>query len=85
MTVFIMQLYGYVCPLFQCELYHWVDVLDRFDEILEEAATNQADPSLAAPDLSQSTSSPSDCIYMCPKLSDREVWWLNIVIMSTAL
>ena len=22
----------------QCELYHWIDVLDRFDEILENVA-----------------------------------------------
>ena len=22
---------------FQCELYHWIDVLNRFDEILEKA------------------------------------------------
>ena len=25
---------------FQCELYHWIDVLDRFDDILESVAKN---------------------------------------------
>ena len=64
-----------VCPLLQCELYHWVDVLDRFDEILEEAATSKGDPT--------STAADSDCIYMCPKLSDHEVWWIIIIVRST--
>ncbi len=33
----------FVC--FQCELYHWVDVLDRFDTILEEGCKTEPDAS----------------------------------------
>ena len=54
-----------VCTVFisQCELYHWVDALDRFDEILEEAATGGGTPSEGS----------SSCIFMCPKLQDLQV------------
>ena len=44
----------------QCELYHWIDVLDRFDGILEEASKHEQD-------------SPTDCIFMCPKLLEPQV------------
>lgn len=74
-------------PLPQCELYHWVDVLDRFDEILEEAATNQdkeAGPSIAAADSVPPTSLSQNCIYMCPKLSDFEVWCSIVSVWSVA-
>ena len=32
------------CLLFilQCELYHWVDILDKFDEILEKACQSHS-------------------------------------------
>ena len=54
--------------LFQCELYHWVDLLDRFDLILDEAA-RQADDSQKVPDTDEGTS----CVFLCPKLEDPKV------------
>lgn len=45
----------------QCELYHWVDVLDRFDKILNEACKNDQ------------SSDPTQCIFMCPRLQDDKV------------
>ena len=47
----------------QCELYHWVDVLDRFDKILNEACENDQ----------STTDSGTQCIFMCPKLQDANV------------
>lgn len=44
----------------QCELYYWIDVLDRFDVILEEASKDEQD-------------TPTDCIFMCPKLMEPQV------------
>ena len=46
----------------QCELYHWVDVLDRFDKILSEACLND-----------QTTTDATQCIFMCPSLQDAKV------------
>lgn len=52
---------------FQCELYHWVDLLDRFDLILDEAA-RQTDESLKATESEEVTS----CVFLCPKLEDAK-------------
>jgi len=43
----------------KCELYYWIDVLDRFDVILEEASKDKQDI-------------PTDCIFMCPKLMEPQ-------------
>ena len=51
-----------MCDTQQCELYHWVDVLDRFDKILSEACRNDQTPD------------STQCIFMCPTLQDAEVW-----------
>ncbi|XP_064399727.1 E3 ubiquitin-protein ligase HUWE1-like isoform X3 [Halichondria panicea] len=45
----------------KCELYHWVDALDRFDEILEQAASREA-----------AGDTNINCVCMCPKLKDPE-------------
>ena len=50
-----------VCPPWQCELYHWIEVLDRFDGILEEATRHELEVD------------PTGCIFMCPKLEDHVV------------
>ena len=58
----------YVCLsslVAQCELYHWVDVLDRFDKILSEACRD-GEASLA-------NSDPTQCVFMCPRLQDDQV------------
>ena len=61
-----------VVSIAQCELYHWVDALDRFDEILEEAATGGG-----------TSSEPNNsCIFMCPKLQDFQVP-MEIISSST--
>ena len=52
----------------QCELYHWIDLLDRFDLILEQAA-QEADESKRPKTEENDTS----CIFMCPKLEDPQV------------
>ena len=44
----------------QCELYHWVEVLNRFDGILAHATEAPANEEC-------------EYIYMCPKLSDKRV------------
>ena len=31
--------------LFQCELYHWADVLDLFDSVLEKGCAHQSNKS----------------------------------------
>lgn len=49
----------------QCELYHWVDLLDRFDLILNEAA-QQADENQRSKESEEVTS----CVFLCPKLED---------------
>ncbi len=49
-------------PVQQCELYHWIDVLDRFDKILEQVAKHEAQEPNSA-----------QCIFMCPKLEDLQV------------
>ena len=46
--------------MLQCELYHWIDVLDRFDDILER---------VAKPDSNDNQS----LIYLCRKLEDKQV------------
>ena len=46
--------------MLQCELYHWIDVLDRFDDILER---------VAKPDSNENQS----LIYLCRKLEDKQV------------
>ena len=51
--------------LTQCELYHWVDLLDRFDLILDEAA-RQIDESQKLAEGEEVTS----CVFLCPKLED---------------
>ena len=43
--------------MLQCELVHWIDVLDRFDSILEEVTKHEE----------------NDCVFMCPKLNDKDV------------
>lgn len=55
----------------QCELYHWIDVLNRFDEILERAAV-QKDESLATKS-ETATPSQTDSIFLCPQLNDQLV------------
>jgi len=55
----------------KCELYHWVDTLDRFDEILEDAATN-----------GDTSSSPNQCIFMCPKLKNLQVYTHDIQLVN---
>lgn len=50
-----------VCVSQQCELYHWIEVLDRFDAVLEVAARHE------------SVVDPTSCIFMCPKLEDHVV------------
>ena len=48
-------------PYLQCELYHWIDVLDRFDAILER---------VAKPESIQ----PNEMmIYLCRKLEEKQV------------
>jgi E3 ubiquitin-protein ligase HUWE1 len=47
----------------KCELYHWVDVLDRFDKILSEACRDGASPA---------NSDPTQCVFMCPRLQDDQ-------------
>ena len=54
--------------LFQCELYHWVDLLDRFDLILDEAA-KQTEEVVRAAEKEEGTS----CVFLCPKLEDPKV------------
>ncbi len=54
--------------LLQCELYHWVDLLDRFDQILNEAA-RQTDETQKLGDGEEATS----CVFLCPKLEDPNV------------
>ena len=58
----------YVCVV-QCELYHWVDVLDRFDKILSEACQDGQ--------LSPTNSDPTHCVFMCPRLQDEQVGLLR--------
>ena len=57
-----------VCVV-QCELYHWVDVLDRFDKILSEACQDGQ--------LSPTNSDPTHCVFMCPRLQDEQVGQLH--------
>ena len=42
----------------QCELYHWTEVLDRFDTILSNVTHHEPG---------------TGCIFMCPKLGDPKV------------
>ena len=42
----------------QCELYHWTEVLDRFDTILSSVTQHE---------------SGTGCIFMCPKLTEPKV------------
>ena len=53
----------------QCELYHWIDVLNRFDEILERAAIQKDESSSK----DETTPSQTDSIFLCPRLDDRLV------------
>jgi len=46
-------------------LYHWVDLLDRFDLILDEAA-RQTEGGVSLGDKDEITS----CVFLCPKLED---------------
>ena len=45
---------------FQCELYHWIDVLNRFDEILERAWKSE-------------DSKKDDCVNLCVGTTDHKV------------
>ena len=49
------------CFSTQCELYHWIEVLDRFDSILERVAK----PDVSAPN--------ETMIYLCRRLEDKQV------------
>lgn len=42
----------------QCELYHWTEVLDRFDSILSDVTHHEPG---------------TGCIFMCPKLANPKV------------
>jgi hypothetical protein len=53
----------------QCELYHWIDVLNRFDEILEAAAVQQGDSAMQ----NETTPPQTECIFLCPQLDNPEV------------
>ena len=53
----------------QCELYHWIDVLNRFDEILEAAAVQQDDSAMR----DETTPPQTECIFLCPQLDNPEV------------
>ena len=44
-------------------------MLNRFDEILEEAAVQKKD----TPSQDETGPSQTDCIFLCPKLNDSEV------------
>lgn len=61
----------YMCTLcvMQCELYHWIDVLNRFDEILEAAAVQQDDSAMR----DETTPPQTECIFLCPQLDNPEV------------
>lgn len=61
----------YMCTLYvmQCELYHWIDVLNRFDEILEAAAVQQDDSAMR----DETTPPQTECIFLCPQLDNPEV------------
>ena len=61
MCVFVIM----IMTLLQCELYHWIDVLDRFDGILLEAASRD--------DSALDGSTNTDCIFLCSKMSDPQV------------
>ena len=57
----------------KCELYHRIDVLDRFDGILEEASKHEQD-------------SPTDCIFMCPRLLEPQFKEKVVMVLNfTAL
>ena len=53
----------------QCELYHWIDVLNRFDAILEEAAVQKDDSAIQ----DETTPPQTECIFLCPQLNISEV------------
>lgn len=53
----------------QCELYHWIDVLNRFDEILEAAAVQPGHSAMR----DETTPPQTDCIFLCPQLDNPEV------------
>ena len=61
----------YMCILYvmQCELYHWIDVLNRFDDILEAAAVQQDDSAIR----DKTTPLQTECIFLCPQLDHPEV------------
>ncbi|KAK8729486.1 hypothetical protein OTU49_008496 [Cherax quadricarinatus] len=54
----------------KCELYHWIDVLDRFDTILEEAADKDEDKWVLPCDL------PENC-----HVQELVVWVLHFTTL----
>ena len=50
----------------QCELYHWIDVLNRFDDILERACRVGDAPSSDDDD-------ETKCVNLCTNLDDEKV------------
>lgn len=65
-----MQSISILVVFVQCELYHWVDLLDRFDLILDEAA-QQSDEG-QKPNESEDVTT---CVFLCPKLENPKVSW----------
>ena len=65
-----MSLWAMLTYFMQCELYHWIDVLNRFDDILERAAV-QKDESSATK--GETATSQTDSIFLCPRLNDKLV------------
>ncbi len=59
------------CLLVQCELYHWIDLLDKFDLILEQAAQDEDESKRT----SKVDENDTSCIFMCPRLEDPKVTW----------
>ena len=61
----------------QCELYHWIDVLNRFDEILEAAAVQQGDSAMQ----DETTPPQTECIFLCPQLDNPVVNLYYIIVI----
>jgi E3 ubiquitin-protein ligase HUWE1 len=51
----------------KCELYHWIDVLDRFDSILSKVTHY---------------SSTSTCLYMCPAIREPKTKALILAVLD---
>lgn len=64
----LIRIFNLLIPPSQCELYHWIDLLDKFDLILEQAAQEPEESKKTTKSEEHDTS----CIFMCPMLEDPQ-------------